>query len=80
ISLTLGIIVNLIIWLYSLWLLYHGLTGSLKANPGTTRIIMWILAALLVLFTIAGMATKSAAEKMLREYNREAKEIMKDLE
>lgn len=80
ISLTLGLIVNLIIWLYSLWLLYHGLTGSLKATPGTVKIIMWVLAAILVLFTITGMATKSAAEKLLRDYNREAKEIMKDLE
>jgi len=80
ISLTLGMIVNLIIYLYSLWLLYNGLVESLKANTGTTKIIMWILVGLLVLFTIAGMATKRAADKFLKDYNKEAKEILKDLQ
>jgi len=80
ISLTLGMIVNLLIYLYSLWLLYNGLVESLKANAGTAKIIMWILVALLVLFTLAGMATKRAADKFLKDYNKEAKEILKDLE
>jgi len=79
ISLTLGMIVNLIIYLYSLWLLYNGLVESLKANTGTAKIIMYVLAAILVLFTLAGMATRRAADNFIKDYNKEAKEILKDL-
>ncbi|MGQ9621095.1 MAG: YIP1 family protein [Bacteroidales bacterium] len=80
VSLTLGMIINLIIYLYSLWLLYSSLVETLKANAGTAKIIMWILAALILVSTLLGITATKTASKYLKEYNKEAKELLKDLE
>ena len=64
ISPVLGAIIGLCVNLYGLYLLYFGLTESLKANPGTTKIVMYVLAALLVIFMIAGLS----ARKKLNNY------------
>ena len=73
-----GAIVSLAVNLYGLYLLYHGLTGSLKANPGTSKIVMYVLAALLVIFTIAGMSTRNKMNKYMDMSQDELKEMLKD--
>jgi hypothetical protein len=67
--------------LYALYLLYHGLTEALKANPATTKIVMYVLAALLVIFTIAGLGTRNRANKYMNDISQgDLKEILKDME
>lgn len=78
INLYLGLIINLAVNLFTLWLLYNGLVESLKARPDTSRIVMFILAGLLVLFMLIGLGTKSRVEKYLDRYDRDHKEMMKD--
>jgi len=51
----LGSLVNLGISIFSLWLLYNGLVEALKTKPETTRIVMYIFAALMVLIMIVSM-------------------------
>jgi len=64
ISLWLGAIVGLCVNLFALYLLYYGLTETLKANPGTTRIVMYVLAVILVFAMISGIR----AQKKLNNY------------
>ena len=71
ISITLGSIVGLAVSLYGLYLLYHGLTQTLKADTGTSKIVVLILAALLILFTILGIGAKKKASKFLEDFNKE---------
>jgi hypothetical protein len=74
-----GAIVTMCVNLYALYLLYHGLTEALKANPATTKIVMYVLAALLVIFTIAGLGTRNRANKYMNDINQsDLKEILKD--
>lgn len=73
-----GAIVTLGVNLYGLYLLYHGLTGSLKANAATSKIVMYVLAGLLVLFTIAGMSTRNKMNKYMDMSQEELKEMLKD--
>ncbi|MBW6500639.1 MAG: YIP1 family protein [Bacteroidales bacterium] len=80
INLYLGLIINLAVNLFTLWLLYNGLVESLKARPDSCRIVMFILAALLVLFMLIGLGTKNRVEKYLDNYDRDLKEMMKDLD
>jgi len=70
-SITLGSIVGLAVSLYGLYLLYHGLTQTLKADTGTSKIVVLILAALLILFTILGIGAKKKASKFLEDFNKE---------
>ena len=70
-SITLGSIVGLAISLYGLYLLYHGLTQTLKADTGTSKIVALILAALVILFTIIGIGAKKRASKFLEDFNKE---------
>ncbi len=70
-SITLGSIVGLAISLYGLYLLYHGLTQTLKADTGTSKIVVLILAALVILFTIIGIGAKKKASKFLEDFNKE---------
>ena len=71
ISITLGSIVGLAVSLYGLYLLYHGLTQTLKADTGTSKVIVLILAALVILFTIIGIGAKKKASKFLEDFNKE---------
>lgn len=74
-----GAIVTVCVNLYALYLLYYGLTESLKANPGTTKIVMYVLAALLVVFTITGLSTKNKMDKFMNDFDQDDfKEMLKD--
>jgi hypothetical protein len=67
-NLTAGSIVGLVVNMYMLYLLYHGLVEALKAKPDTTKIVMYVLAALLVLFFIIGLGAKRRAGKFMDEF------------
>jgi hypothetical protein len=80
ISIYLGLVVNILIYAYFLWLVYNGLVEALKANAATARIVCYVLVALLVLFSLLGLSARNRAARFLNDYNREAKELLKDLE
>ena len=74
-----GAIVTLCVNLYALYLLYLGLTEALKANPATTKIVMYVLAALLVIAMIAGLSTQKRLNKYMNDFNQEdLQEMLKD--
>ena len=74
-NLTVGSIVALAINIYALYLLYHGLVESLKAKPETTRIVMFVLAGLLVLFFIIGLGARNKVNSFMKE-NKDLQELM----
>jgi hypothetical protein len=53
INLYLGLTIGLIVKLYALWLLYHGLVEALKGKPETARIVSWVFIGLIVIFLLA---------------------------
>jgi hypothetical protein len=71
-----GSIVGLAVNIFALYLLYHGLVGALKANPGTTKIVMYILIALLVIFMLVGLGAKKRVSRM----DTDLKELMEDMQ
>jgi hypothetical protein len=79
ISVYLGLIVSLIVFLYSLWLLYHGLVEALKCKPETAKIVCYILIALIVLFLLLGLGAKSRLERTLNQYKKESNELLKNI-
>jgi hypothetical protein len=75
----LGLIVTLAVDLYALWLLYNGLVEALKAKPETTRILMYVLIGIIVLFLLVGFGMKRKANEFMKEFNNtDFKEMMKD--
>jgi hypothetical protein len=79
ISPVLGAIIALCLNLYGLYLLYYGLTESLKANPATTRIVMYVLAVILVIFMIAGLSASKKLNKYMDDLSQvNQKELMED--
>jgi len=78
INLTLGMIVGLAVNLFALWLLYNGLVEALKAKLETSKILILVLAALLVLFMLIGMGTRNRVMKQFE--TSEVEEVLKDLE
>lgn len=75
----LGLIINLIVFLYLLWLLYHGLVEALKCKQETARIVCYVLIAIIVLFLLLGLSAKNRFERTLNRVNKDAKELLKDL-
>jgi hypothetical protein len=74
-----GAIVALCVNLYGLYLLYYGLTEALKTNPATTKIVMYVLAALLVIFMLTGLGTRNRVNKYMNDIGQvDLKEILKD--
>jgi hypothetical protein len=76
-NLYLGVIVSLTVDIFAIWLLYNALVGSLKANPETSKIVSYVLIAILVLAILLGI---SAKRRFMNEFgNKDLKEMMKDL-
>lgn len=81
INFTFGSVVGLLINLYALYMMYHALVEALKAKPETSRIVMYVLAALFVLFMIIGMSTRNKLNNYMNDINTdEVKELMEDLD
>jgi lysylphosphatidylglycerol synthetase-like protein (DUF2156 family) len=76
----LGVIISLAVSIYALWLLYNGLVEALKSNPETTRIVSYVLVAIIVIFTLIGFGTARRAHQFMNEFNnKDVKEMMKDV-
>jgi hypothetical protein len=76
-SIYLGTIVGFAVNILYLWLLYNALIETLKAKPETTKIVMYILIAIMVIFSIVGMGAKRKANQFMNEFNSsEFKEMM----
>lgn len=81
INFTAGSIVGLAINIFALYLLYHGLVEALKAKPETTKIVMYVLVALLVLFFILGLGAKKKATKYMDEFkSNDLQELFEEME
>lgn len=75
----LGLIVSIAVELYLLWLLYNGLVEALKAKPETTKIVMYVLIAIMVLFLLVGFGAKRKANQLFNEFNKsDFKEMLQD--
>ena len=65
----LGSLLSLAVNLYLLWMLFHAMTKTLGAQVDTTKIIMYVLGGLLILFFFIGMATRRAANTFMRDFD-----------
>jgi hypothetical protein len=73
----LGTLVSLAVNIFSLWLLYNALIETLKSKPETTKIVMYILIAIFVLFSLMGLGAKRKANEFMKEFNSsDLKEMM----
>jgi hypothetical protein len=76
-SLYFGLIFSLAVSVYSIWMLYNALIESLKAKPETTKIVMYILIALIVIISLVGLSAQRKANQFMKEFNSsEFKEMM----
>jgi len=64
----LGSVISLAVNLYALWMLFHAMTKTLGAKVDTSKIIMFVLGGLFILFFFIGMATRRAASTFMREF------------
>lgn len=71
----LGSLISLAINLYGLWMLYHALVQPLQAKEGTTRIVLYVLAGLFVLFMLLGLGARRAV-RHLDPYGKDFREKM----
>jgi hypothetical protein len=78
INLYLGLIIGLAINIYVLWLFYNGLVEALKTSVETTKIVMYVLIALLVVIMLLGIGAKRRTAQMFD--NPDVKEMMKDIQ
>lgn len=77
----LGVIAGLAVNIFALWLLYNGLVEALKAKPETTKIVMYVLVAIFVLFMLAGLGAKRKANQFMNEFNNDdLKELLEETE
>jgi len=81
INIYLGLIVGIAVEIFALWLLYNGLIEALKSKPETTKIVLYILIAIFVLFSFIGLGAKRTANKIMNDFdNSDLQELFKDLE
>jgi len=73
-NLYLGLVLGIAVNIFALWLLYNALVESLKAKPETSKIVLYILIALIVLISLMGLRTKNQLMKGID--NSELKEML----
>ncbi|MCX6254692.1 MAG: Yip1 family protein [Bacteroidia bacterium] len=77
-NLYLGLILGLAVNIFALWLLYNGLVEALKSKPETTKIVLYVLIAIFVLFMLLGLGARRRANRFFN--NSEYKELLKDID
>ena len=75
-NLYLGVIIGLAVYIFALWLLYNGLVEALKTNAETTKIVSYVLIAIIVLIMLLGFK----ARKYMYQFNDNLKELPKEIE
>ena len=80
INIYLGMIVSLIIALYSLWLMYNALISGLQAKEGAAKVLCVIIAALIALMMIGSITCMQKASELGDQlYKQESDKIMKEI-
>ncbi len=80
INIYLGMVVSLIIALYSLWLMYNALISGLSAKEGASKVLCVIIGALIVLVMIGSITCmKKASDLGDQLYRQESEKIMKEI-
>lgn len=86
---TFSSLITLVVNLYAIYMLYFGVIYALKAEMGTSKVLHYVLAGILVLIFIIGLVTRSAvkkysgldskrAEKLMKDYQKVAEDVAKD--
>lgn len=78
INISFGMLVSLGVNFLGLWLLIHALIHTLKAKAETVKTVSYVLAALLVVFMLATMASRRAANSYRQDFNSQNREIFKN--
>lgn len=74
-----GTIIGLAVNIFALWILYNGIVEALKANKETSKIVMYVLVGILVLFMLVGMGARKKANSFMNEFNNsDVQELLKD--
>ncbi|MFO7923638.1 MAG: hypothetical protein R6U58_08090, partial [Bacteroidales bacterium] len=64
-----GSLLSLAVNLYLLWMLFNAMTKTLEAKADTSKIIMFVLGGILILFFFIGMATRRAARTFMQDFD-----------
>lgn len=76
----LGVVISILVYAYSVWLIYNGLVEALKCNAATAKIACYVIIAIMVLFLLMGISARNRAARFLNDYNKETRDMMKELE
>jgi hypothetical protein len=63
-----GSLLSLAVNLYLLWMLFNAMTRVLSAAPDTSRIIMYVIGGIFILFFFIGIATRKATQTFMKEF------------
>ena len=72
-----GMAISLIMGIYFLWLMYHGLVFTLKCKPEYARIVSYVLTGLIVLFLLLNLRTSGNQDNLTKSVKKNNKEIRK---
>jgi hypothetical protein len=72
-----GMALSLIVFIYFLWLLYHGLVDALKCKPENARIVSYVLTALIIFFLLLNVRTSGNRDNQKKDVKKNIKELKK---
>ncbi len=66
----LGTLLSLAVNLYALWMLFNAMTLTLNSKVETSKIIMYVLGGILILFTLIAFGTRRVSRDFMRDVER----------
>jgi hypothetical protein len=73
-----GLVISIIMVLYFLWLLYYGLTESLKCNKKNAKLVCYVLMGLVVIFLLLSVKATVGNSDKDEEVRNPKKELIKN--
>jgi hypothetical protein len=75
----LGAFIGLAVNIFALWIVYKGMVQALKTNPDTSKIVLYILVAVFVLFMLIGFGTRRRMNNLMDNLkSSEFRELIED--
>jgi hypothetical protein len=77
INLYAGMVIALLIFIYFLWILYHGMVNSLKYKPENAKIVSYVLTFMIIVFLLLNLRTSVKQDDLKKDVKKNLKEIRK---
>jgi hypothetical protein len=79
VNLYFGAVTSVLVFIYFLWILYHGMVYSLRCKPENARIVGYVLTGMMIILLFFNIRASSSQDDLKADLKKSVKEIRKQV-